>query len=124
MKFRLAAFAFAAGAVAMSYALPAAAVDDDGKFLIKGVGTQPCGDYLKFNAADKLVVETWWAGYLTAYNRLTDDTYNVLKGVAPEQANTWIADYCRDNKDKLIALAVHEMLEYYFPRRERMSPNR
>ncbi len=79
---------------------------------------------MTFSADDKLVVETWWAGYLTAYNRLTDDTYNVLRNTTPAQANTWLEDYCRDNEDVLIAVAVQDMLEYYFPRRERMSPNR
>ncbi len=121
MTLRLAAFAFAAS-LALSHG--AFAADDDGKFLIKGVGSQPCSDYVQFGAADKLVVETWWAGYLTAYNQITDDTYNVLRNVTPEQANAWIEDYCHNNKSALIADAVSEMLEYYFPRRERMSPNR
>jgi len=108
----------------LAWALPALAADDDGKYLIKGVGTQPCSEYLEFSPDDKLVVETWWAGYLTAYNLMTDDTYNVLKGTTPAQANAWLENYCRDNPDDLIAVAVHAMLEYYFPRRERMSPNR
>jgi hypothetical protein len=110
--------------VAAFHAGPAAAVDDDGRFLIKGVGSQPCSDYVAFAAADKLVVETWWAGYVTAYNRLSEDTYDVLNTVPPERANAWLENYCKEHKDELLALAVHNMLEYFYPRRLRISPNR
>ena len=121
MQFRLASLVLAIGVACA--ALPAAAADNNGKFLIKGLGTQSCSDYLKFSQTDKLITETWWAGYLTALNRTTEDTYNLLGETTPAQANAWLEDYCSTYNNRLIATAVHAMLQHYFPNREETSPN-
>ncbi len=100
------------------------AADERGRFRAKGVGSQSCASYMTFDKDDKLIVETWWAGYVTAVNIERDDTYDVLPDVKPELVNAWLEGYCRDNPNQLLAVAVHYMVEAYFPKRSKTSPNR
>ncbi len=102
----------------------AQAADERGRFRAKGVGSQSCASYLTFDADDRLIAETWWAGYVTAVNIERDDTYDVLPDVKPELVNAWLEGYCRDNPNQLLAVAVHRMIESYFPKRSKTSPNR
>lgn len=100
------------------------AADERGRFRAKGVGSQSCASFLTFDADDKLIAETWWAGYVTAINIERDNTYDVLPDVKPELVNAWLEGYCRDNPNQLLAVAVHRMIEYHFPKRSKSSPNR
>lgn len=108
---------------ALLFAGAAHADDADGRFRIKGVGGQSCKQYLAFDKDSRLVVETWWAGFVTALNIERRDTYDILSGVSVEQVNAWLVAYCGENKDDLLAVAVYRLAEYYFPRRAKSSPN-
>lgn len=101
----------------------AQAADQRGRFRAKGVGSQTCASFSTFDSDDRLIVETWWAGYVTAINIERDDTYDVLPGVKPELVNRWLDGYCKDNPDHLLAIAVHRMVETFFPKRAKSSPN-
>ena len=100
------------------------AADERGRFRAKGVGSQSCASFLTFDRDDKLIAETWWADYVTAVNIERDNTYDVLPDVKPELVNRWLDGYCKDSPDHLLAIAVHRMIEYYFPKRAKSSPNR
>jgi len=108
----------------MASLLPAHAADEKGRFRAKGVGSQSCASYSTFDKDDRLIVETWWAGYVTAVNIERDDTYDVLPNVQPELVNRWLDGYCKDNPDTLLAVAVYRMIETFFPNRAKSSPNR
>jgi hypothetical protein len=110
--------------LAMLAAAQAQAADERGRFRAKGVGSQSCASFLTFDRDDKLIAETWWAGYVTAVNIERDNTYDVLPEVKPELVNRWLDGYCKDNPDHLLAIAVHRMIEYHFPKRAKSSPNR
>lgn len=100
------------------------AADGKGRFRIKGVGSQSCASFLTFDEDDRVIVETWWAGYVTAVNIERDDTYDVLPEVKPDLVNRWLQGWCKDNPDQLLAIAVHKMVDYHYPKRAKSSPNR
>ena len=120
---KLAASAALAFAIAFAGG-PAAAVDKDGRFSIRGAGAMVCKDYLNANPAQKLTAETWWAGYLTAANRFTSDTWSLLGDVTVAQMNVLLGEMCQANPDKLFGEIVNQALEKLYPTRQRQAPAR
>lgn len=108
---------------AAAFAAPGSALgaDASGKYSIRGAGTIACSAYIKATPAQKQFAETWWAGYLTAMNRSTANTYEVLGDWSVEQANAWLLTYCTQNPDAKLAVAVHKMLEAAYPTRKQSS---
>lgn len=95
----------------------ARAADAKGNFAIRGAGTVSCTDYINATPEQKIYAQTWWAGYLTAMNRVTPDTYNLLGRSSIEDADNWLLTYCRQNPNERFATAVHEMLKALYPSR-------
>lgn len=103
---------------AAAFATPALGADSNGRYSIRGAGTVACSAYLTATPAQKQFAETWWAGYLTAMNRSTANTYEVLGDWSVEQANAWLLTYCTQNPAAKLAVAVHKMLEAAYPTRK------
>lgn len=90
--------------------------------MIRGAGTVSCSQYLEATPEQKKYAETWWAGYVTAMNRATPRTYHLLGQMSTADANRWLENYCRNNPDRRLAIAVHEMLRAAYPNRLQASP--
>jgi opacity protein-like surface antigen len=68
-----------AAVTAAALAAPALAADKNGAFHVVGEpGAQKCSAFVaKLNDADAMLTfGHWYAGYITAANRLTPETYN------------------------------------------------
>lgn len=109
--------------VLASLAAPAAAMDGKGNFWVVGAGSLKCSDYAQGSAEQKLTMETWTAGYTTAMNRATSDTYNLLH-ISVDDAKARLQQICEGSPDKLFVHAVHELLESLYPNRVRTAPAR
>ena len=105
-------------------ATPAAATDSQGRFMMKGVGSQTCAEFLRFDDPSRLTVETYLAGFVTAINIERDDTYDVIPSAQMDRAMEWLAAWCGENRNARIAIAVYQLIEYHFPRRLRTAPPR
>lgn len=99
------------------------AADTGGHYYVIGAGGRSCKEYTAATAEQKLFVETWLAGYITAMNRATPDTYHITGETTPQAMNTMIAKYCTDNPDIAVGIAIHKVIEYLQPNRIRKSPN-
>ncbi len=102
-------------------ASPAAAMDGEGNFWVIGGGSLQCSAYTSGTPEQKLHMETWVAGYTTAMNRATPNTYNLLT-IPVEEAKARLDQACQANPDKLFVHAVHELLESLYPRRLQRAP--
>jgi hypothetical protein len=103
-------------------AAPASAADGNGRFQILGAGAHKCSDYLSATPEQKLVVETWWAGYTTAMNRSTAATYNLVGNMQIADVNAAITRLCQDSPNEFLAITVHKVLEQAYPNRVQRSP--
>ena len=112
----------AAALVALAPAT-ALAADPAGNFRIAGAGSAPCSAYSAATPQQKQFLETWLAGYATAMNRTTPDTYDLIGNMSVEQIHGWLADYCGKNPQQLLGIAVHLLLEAAYPNRVTKSPN-
>lgn len=109
--------------IALAFALimsPAAqAADAQGDYGMVGAGALTCRAYMLGSTTDRTFTETWWAGYMSAMNRVTDDTYDLMGDYDADQINVLLDDYCRDNPADLFGIAVHQVMEAIFPERTR-----
>jgi hypothetical protein len=101
----------------------AQAADPNSMFHIVGAGAVTCQQYTNATPEQRLYAETWWAGYITALNRTTPDTYHLMGDVPSEQVNQMLSEYCTDNPNDRFAIAVHKVVERLYPNRIRKSPN-
>ena len=99
------------------------AADPNGRFSIVGAGARKCSEYAGATDQQKVYVETWMAGYITATNRLASDTWHVVGQTSIEKVNAMIAQYCEANPDVAIGIAIPRVLERRAPERSRKSPN-
>ena len=110
--------------VALLAPVAARAADKDGNFQILGAGVVSCQRYLDSGIEDHRNVEIWWAGYVSAMNRTTDDTWGLTGGKAPADVNKMIEDECSGHPQELLGIAVHNVLEQLYKTRTRESPNK
>lgn len=113
---------FVVGTTMTYLSQPATAADERGAFMVHGAGLASCQMYVDASQEQRLHAETWWAGYLTAMNRVTGDTYDLLGERDFADANAWLETWCSSNPDALYINAVHQMLESFYPDRTRSAP--
>jgi hypothetical protein len=109
--------------VALVLTTAAQAADPNGRFHIVGAGAVTCQQYIDATPEQRLYAETWWAGYVTALNRTTADTYHVIGATPTEQVNGMIRELCAASPNERLALAVHKVVERLYPSRQRLPPN-
>jgi len=113
-----------AGALLLGLTAPALAVDGDGMFYVRGAGSYTCARWLNAGPDERINAEHWWAGYLTAVNRFTPDTYDELGNTSVETMNENLTRICQQDPSQLFAIAAHRAIEELHPTRTRKSPNR
>lgn len=111
----------AISAVLAALAAPAGAMDGDKNFWVVGGGSLLCSAYAQGSPEQKLTLETWTAGYVTAMNRSTPDTYNLLI-ISVDEAKARLQRICEGSPSKIFVHAVHELLESLYPTRARRAP--
>ncbi len=114
---------FAVVLLAILGSVGAQAADPNGRYYVVGAGSRSCQEYTAATDQQKVYAETWLAGYITALNRTTTDTYHIVGETTPEQMNTLVAQYCAKNPDIALGIAIHKVIEYLHPNRIRKSPN-
>jgi hypothetical protein len=100
------------------------AADKNDNFQILGAGASVCQKYLDAGKQDHLYAETWWAGYVSAVNRLTDDTWSIVGKNSVDDINGLILQECTAHPDELFAIGVHNVLEGLYKTRTKADPNK
>ncbi|MDQ1363010.1 MAG: hypothetical protein QG652_870 [Pseudomonadota bacterium] len=103
-------------------ALPVLAADEHGTYWIYGVGRQNCSTYLaarKAGGFEEISYKNWIMGYLTAVNRSTPDTYNILGESDMPGALAWLDRHCTKYPDETMYMAMPNMLAVMYPQRRR-----
>lgn len=96
--------------------------DENGQFA--ALGTKSCGMYIdqrKAAAWPDTVSRAWIAGYLTAYNRLVPDTYNIIGNSDLESVTLWLENYCRAHPLNDLDDAMNRLVIELDPKRHRTA---
>ena len=85
------------------------AADKDGAFALKGIGRLNCAQFVDAakNGTNRLYqFGGWLEGYVSAYNHLSPDTFDVLSFESPDLLARMIGSHCSNNPDDRFADVV------------------
>ena len=103
----------------LTASVPGHATDRDGRYIIIGLGLEPCATQVTPYGLH-LEAITWSAGFLSAYNNIESDTYDIT--AFNKEWDSWIAEYCRLNPQLPLAKAVRAYTITAYPTRTISKP--
>ena len=105
--------------------VPTLAADKDGNYAVWGVGAKSCFHFTQAQGQPgNEAYRDFVMGYLTAYDALKEDTYNIGAGKDLDQVMAWITDYCKAKQVHGFEQALAEFTVEQHPQRSRHPPMR
>lgn len=105
---------------ALLFAASLQARDFEDNYAVYGAGAQPCSIYLiaveKGGNEEDFFID-WVIGYLSAFNLIMPETYNILGESDFPTAQRWLQDHCRKFPRELFINAVARLTEVLYPTR-------
>ena len=95
-------------------AASAMAADENDRFAIRGAGLASCVQFLEARETGSeqyFQFGGWMNGYLTALNRLEEETFDLVPWQSPDFLATALANYCVQNREQSFHNAVFLMAE-------------
>jgi hypothetical protein len=99
---------------------PAAALDADGGFFVRGAGNERCSAYA--SARDRRTdaeFQAWLAGYVSAFNRWTADVWDIEASGDFDASLHWVDLYCSVHPAARFGTAVQNLIAFLYPTRQR-----
>ena len=109
-------------AVSISFSAAAFAGDSTGSFAVRGAGLIDCATFLDEKEEQTeayIMIGGWIDGYLTAFNQLSERTYDVTPFQSTEMLVTIIENHCRKFGDHRLFTVVTSMADQL--RNDRLS---
>jgi hypothetical protein len=122
MKMRIAVFGAAVALAVTGLAIGlAGAADAKKQWDVRGLGTFACS---KYTAAPKAKGDyvNWMTGFISAYNWLQADTYDVAGKMGPNSFTAFFDVYCKANPKKTINDAAMSFVNQFYPKRVKTKP--
>ena len=105
------------------------ALDADGRYLMHGAGAVSCGTFVQAeNGTVYDAVGTrgdmlaWAQGYLSFYNRHTEDVYDIYGYTDTKGIEVWLYNFCRSNPLQHFADALEALIKQLYSRRIISAP--
>jgi len=98
----------------------AQAVDQNGKFAIKGVGNVTCERFLielEARSHNSFLFAGWLNGYMTAHGQHMQETFDISSWEDTETLANYLANYCKEHPKRSYYVAVTSMIKALFPDR-------
>ena len=109
--------------VSLIPAISPLADDNTGQYQVMGLGNASCNAYLSEDKEGAAYFTSWLAGYMTAYNHLSEDTYSILgKSKDILHIQSWLRDYCTVNGTESFESAVLNLLKNLKYFRQKQKP--
>ncbi len=99
-------------------------------YKVYSYGADSCGVYIKSRAnLDKydqqftsLIYAGWLNGYVTGFNLLKPNTFDIMGNTGLEAQLVWLHNYCKENPHNRFADAVSELIINLISKRLRIAP--
>lgn len=119
--------ALAAVVLASAFHDIARGADPQGRFAIKGIGTTDCATFVtqaNLRGNNAFMYGGWVYGFLTATNKWTPDTFDLVAWEDLETLTSYLYGYCRENPEMRFAQAVFQLSEALYADRvtEALTP--
>ena len=86
------------------------------------MGVRSCEIYVRAqceNSWSKITIEAWIAGYITAYNYQTPNTYDIRANGDLDSIMLWLDNWCRANPREDLAGGMEVLTEELYPKRHK-----
>jgi hypothetical protein len=106
---------------------PSVARDIDGEFVVFNSGTNTCTDFLSARHDGNLRLEPyheWLSGYLSAFNLIVVNTYDITGDSNYIEIIRWLDQYCQQNQDLSFANASAALTMALYPERRNLAPKK
>ncbi len=103
------------------------AKDIDGEFVVFSTGAASCGDYLQARRSGSSSLEPyrqWLSGYLSAFNLIVVNTYDIVGDYQYTQIIDWLDQYCAQNQAVTFVNASAALTITLYPDRRNLAPNK
>lgn len=93
---------------------PVHAADKNGRFATKGAGLATCGNMLAIAENSPSVLlrfAGWTAGYVSATNHITENTFDILQFETAETVFQYVYDYCQKHPELNFSIATANIVE-------------
>jgi len=103
----------------LMFASQAIARDFEGGYAVYGAGGESCKAYLtsmRSGQKQDYFID-WTIGYLTAFNVIMPNTYNILGESDFDEAQGWLQRHCNRYKNQLYINALIKLTEVLYPLR-------
>jgi hypothetical protein len=118
--------AIVAAAAVLAFSGTVRAADSSGTYSFWGAGKITCKAYGEMAAAQNADFEKvtfWMGGYITAFNRLIDKTYDIVtKDSNVSTVMLWMLHYCNEHGDAILTKAAEEFTNANMNKRQVSHP--
>lgn len=107
------------------YSIAANARDAQQQFAAYGVGEYSCSMYSKARAEaadEEDFIRQWLAGYVTAFNLIIGDNYDIFGSTDFEGMISWLDERCQKYPNENLTNAVARFTEITYPYRKVSKP--
>ncbi len=109
--------------ICFSPAHSVSAADGAGNYAIWGVGQSSCFQFTKAIAKDDTeAYRNYLMGYLTAFNTLSESTYNVTGKAKLSEVSEWLEGYCDLHQIESFNRAIQQYVSQQFENRSTVAP--
>lgn len=106
-----------AGCLLMLTSPLAQAADADGNYALRGVGNGNCGEIVEALQEDDPALQqslsSWMSGYVTSYNRITDETYDIVPVVSADELLIITTLICQQNPESNFEAALRAVFDLF-----------
>ncbi|HEX9768641.1 MAG TPA: hypothetical protein VGA50_05655 [Kiloniellales bacterium] len=109
----------------LAVAVPAAAFDGEGKYIVHGTGQAPCAEW----TADRMIAgagawqqQQWLLGYLTAYNEWVGGSADIAGSLGADGVFSWVDDFCGRDRTRSLGAAVQDLVRTQRAASEEFEP--
>jgi len=106
--------------LSFTFAAPVTAADKDGYYW--GQGTISCGEWVKHRKEHdftSIAFEYWIIGYISAYNYVKPDVYNIMGSADVVSIELWMDKYCQENPLGRLSKGMERLTNELWPNRKR-----
>lgn len=103
------------------------AKDIDGEFVVFSVGAHKCSDYIKakdIGGNSFKSYKDWLSGYMSAFNLIVTNTYDIIGQRKYSQIIRWLDIYCKKNRNESFVNASAMLTVKLYPSRQNLAPNK
>ena len=72
---------------------------------------------LQEKSLESVVIGAWMAGFISAFNSMAPDTFNILGSSDMKDVELWMENYCRRSPLKNVGKGMIELTNELYPRR-------